>query len=230
MSFFRLPRYLMSSRQTASLVIIGLFTLCLATQAFSAPTQFVGTGNFYEYIPTPLGLSWDDSRAAAQGMTFMGVNGDLATIFSQGEQDFVFGLLTGVSTSVWLGGTDEAIEGEWRWVSGEQFWSGGESGGPVGGRYNNFFRNPNDPSVGEPNDFDGVEDRLAMFGPDTSQIGGTGIWVDLRNNPSCGSGRFTVCGYVVEYNKSPSTVPVPSAMLLFGTGLIGMVAWRWNRR
>ena len=40
----------------------------------------------------------------------------LTSIRSQEEQDFVFSLIS-YPYYPWLGGTDEDVEGEWRWVN-----------------------------------------------------------------------------------------------------------------
>jgi Lectin C-type domain len=43
----------------------------------------------------------------------------------------------------WLGANDIAVNGEWRWQDGAQFWQGAQTGNPVGGLYSNW-------SMGQP--------------------------------------------------------------------------------
>ena len=73
-----------------------------------------------------------------------------------------------------MGGSDEAVEGEWRWVegpeAGQQFWQGLAGGGPVNGAYTNW-------GAGEPNKF---------FGPGNPEnyahMRADGLWNDLPEN------------------------------------------------
>ena len=45
---------------------------------------------------------------------------------------------------MWLGGTDGAVDGAWRWPDSAQFWMGTSGGTAVGGLYENW-------DAGEPN-------------------------------------------------------------------------------
>ncbi|MGR0481983.1 MAG: thrombospondin type 3 repeat-containing protein [Candidatus Electronema sp. V4] len=92
-------------------------------------------GNAYQQFDAP--LSWNDAKSACEGL-----GGHLATITDQTENDWVSSnMWTGVDY-VWLGGTDQEQEGEWRWITGEP-WS-----------YTDWYPN-------EPNN-SGNEDHLMM--------------------------------------------------------------------
>lgn len=133
---------------------------------------FAEVGNFYtnttDFVP------WDVARVNAENAGLNGVpevTGHLATITSQAENDVVEALLTATS---WLGGSDDEVEGVWRWVvgpeAGEQFWQGLAGGTAVNGAYENW-------APGEPNQF---------FGPGNPEnfahLRADGLWNDLPNN------------------------------------------------
>ncbi|XP_013393354.1 low affinity immunoglobulin epsilon Fc receptor isoform X1 [Lingula anatina] len=80
--------------------------------------------SYYYYVSST--LSWDD---AANYCKKIHPQGHLATIQSQGENDFIAKLLPYGATS-FLGGHDRVQENKWQWENGETFnytnWSPGE--------------------------------------------------------------------------------------------------------
>lgn len=70
-------------------------------------------------------FTWHQAKTDAERR-----GGHLATITSQAEYDFILGLGILPATDYWLGGTDEAVEGVWTWVTGEPWsfakWRSGE--------------------------------------------------------------------------------------------------------
>jgi flagellin-like hook-associated protein FlgL len=130
---------------------------------------FDQTGNFY--TNTTDFTDWNTAKARAEAAELEGVpeiRGHLATITSQEENDVVFGLLTATS---WLGGSDNEVEGEWRWTegpeAGEQFWQGEVAGNAVNGAYTNW-------APGEPNQFFGAADP-----ENYAHLRADGLWNDL---------------------------------------------------
>lgn len=217
------PRFLAEGFFTlkrASTPVVTVFALLLSFGSSPALAVSIGpTGNAYEYIANT-DIAWTDANTAVLGMQYSGVTGHLATIFSQAENDYIQqSLLTGVIGSVWLGGSDAQAEGTWKWVTGQQFWQGGTNGmvGPDV-NYANWV------SANEPNNSGTGENYLSMYGAWVS--GGTqvqpGKWNDQVNNPAPGSDYYSIKGYVVQYDIV-TPVPVPSAVWLFGSGLLGLL-------
>jgi len=96
-------------------------------------------GHTYALCDGP--LSWNDAQAdcVAKGMR-------LARIDVDAENEWV---LTNAFAAVpasynmsdvwrWLGGSDVAVLGEWRWTDGAQFWMGGSNGSSISGLYSNW--------------------------------------------------------------------------------------------
>ncbi len=135
-------------------------------------------GHFYEFVNAGSLISWTAARDAAVARNYFGLQGYLVTVTSAAESSFVSSKLQGQG---WLGASDAAVEGEWRWVTGpeagQQFWQGVGTGSPVGGLYNNW-------NVIEPNN-SGNEDY--------GQFLLNGKWNDLPNSVA------SISGYVVEY-------------------------------
>ncbi len=150
-------------------------------------------GHYYEFVSSP-GITWTDANTAASARTYFGLQGYLATLTNQEEADFSGAQASGFG---WIGASDAAVEGEWRWVTGPEagtlFWDGTYSGTEV------TFANWNG---SEPNDWGSGEDYAHIADP--SVIRGSGVlgsWNDLSNNG--GGGPYASKGYVVEYGGMP---------------------------
>lgn len=161
------------------------------------------TGNFYELVTTQ--ETWANALSTSETMQLNGVNGHLVTITSQAENDFVEAIHLG--NVIWLAASDEAVEGEWRWMAGpetgQQFWQGNIGGSPVGGMFNQWDNN-------EPNDYQTGEDYATMW-----QGGG-----DWNDNGGPGNPGMTE-DYVVEWEGSdvlitPPTEPSQTTQTMYG--------------
>ncbi|MEM8525738.1 MAG: cadherin-like domain-containing protein [Bacteroidota bacterium] len=176
----------------------GALELTYIAKSRNSALYFKQTEHFYEYVP--FGTTWDDAARRAAARQINGIEGYLATITSQAENDFIFERLRG---NGWIGASDAAIEGEWRWVTGPEgrdengkgllFWLGeDEEGMPIEGTYSNWgvsrFSGVEPNNLGNEDYAHFVFDLLNFF--DESEIG---KWNDFsRNNPS-------IDGFIVEY-------------------------------
>ncbi|WP_273567340.1 C-type lectin domain-containing protein [Maribacter halichondriae] len=159
------------------------------------------TSHYYEFVSDP-NISWTDAEIAASNRTYFGLQGYLATLTSQAEADFSGSQAQGVG---WIGATDAAVEGEWRWVTGPeagtQFWSGA-----AGGTELTFaFWNSGEPNDYPDNGIDGQENYAHITDP--SVTSSPGSWNDLPNVTAT-SGAYSAQGYVVEYGGMVGDPPL----------------------
>jgi hypothetical protein len=89
------------------------------------------------YVVSPAPMSWQDARDWAES-----VGGHLVCL-SSAQEEVAVAQIVGPNREYWLGFTDEMIEGEWRWITGEPVlytrWQPGEpnegSSSPTGEDY-----------------------------------------------------------------------------------------------
>lgn len=149
-----------------------------------SPTLNPANGHYYQLVQT--NLSWVAAKAAAEAMTYLGVQGHLATITSQSENDFVKALVNHNTLDwVWIGGQQTPTcnptpAAGWGWVTGEA-WG-----------YTNW-------KGGEPNDDGGCEYHLMIHG--ASSASQHGYWNDLRPSGHWGT---TANPYIVEFTPPDS--------------------------
>ena len=162
----------------ATLQFLGAGTITVSP---TSPTIFYSsvTGNFYEKSTT--NKNFAAAKADAESRSLNGASGYLATVTSTAEFNYIKSK-GGLSSGIWLGASDSAVEGEWRWIggleNGQQFWQGGSGGSSVNGMWSDW-------NSGEPNN-SGNEDYL--------QITTGGKLNDLNGTQ--------VLTYVVEYTGS----------------------------
>lgn len=187
-----------------------------------------GNGNTYDFV-LDANASWDAARAAAQA-----AGGDLATIDTQAEQDFVESLLDSqfADTGSYWFGIRETTEGNWQHVNGQA----------VG------FANW---APDQPDNSQGVETVGAILwandadsAADPAMLARRGGWNDapVSGYPVAGlvnpPGDALRAGYLIEIaaddggNGGPGTaIPLPAAAYAFplGMGVAGFFYRRLRR-
>lgn len=141
--------------------------------------------HYYEFVT--ISITWSAARTAAAARTFSGLTGYLLTVTSPGENAFIASKLTATG---WMGASDAASEGTWRWVTGPEGLEAGGLGrnfynqgsGTVSGSYSSW-------AGGEPNN-SGNEDYAQFY------AGSAGTWNDLPD--------ITLPGYIAEYGGTAS--------------------------
>jgi hypothetical protein len=176
--------------------MIVLCFVMIVCNSFSA--QFVATNyNGHMYVITTNGATWNAAYTVATNY-----HGYLVIVNNSAENSFLYnsvnplGITTisgdgGGARYVWLGGTDEALEGTWKWVDGSTFYTAYT---PV--LYENWAKGGWYP---EP-DNAGPQNHLAMGLSDwpdgmsyPDSIGTTSMWNDVMGTCSL--------AYIVEFDN-----------------------------
>ena len=174
----------------AKLMLSGSLVALWVAAAHAAPVHFEGTGHYYEgvYVGGD-GIDWTDARNAAES-----AGGYLATVHSEGENDFIFELSLSAGLWMhsnqygpWLGGYQTAGSeepgGGWVWVTAEP-WT-----------YDNW-------RSGEPNNsllWQGLPENVLHLISDHNTSTPSPLWNDMPD-------LYLKRGYIVEYIPEPATL------------------------
>jgi hypothetical protein len=159
------------------------------------------TNHFYEYVSGT--VSWTGSKTAAEGRSYFGRAGYLATMSSEAENNFIWRIM---ANDAWFGASDDlaevnaskgttafasqaAVEGRWHWVTGPEKGTNFSIGNTpsitlVSGQYHKW-------APGEPNN-SGSENFGQFYSSNSGQ------WNDLPNT--------TLPGYICEYGDMPGDI------------------------
>jgi hypothetical protein len=153
-------------------------------------------GHFYELIDNGGTIDWTVAKNNAAAKSLYGLQGYLVTVTSSTENDFVS---EKINSNTWMGASDAASEGVWRWISGPEGLENSGAGRHFSDQFKTGFCSANQAqgingyfaawANGEPNDCGSGED-VAHF------IGSSGTWNDF---PYGGGVGF----YLVEYGGMP---------------------------
>ncbi len=150
-------------------------------------------GHYYRLVSQ--GRNWTEAKQEAEWSTHAGLQGHLASVTSEAENDFIAGL--GSVDGYWLGGFQApggSGPGEnWQWITGEVF------------AYANW-------NSGEPNNAGDEDENALIYNSNEGQ------WNDLPK----GEGA---AGYVIEYDNEIIAVAAPTADPTPGTIAVGREVW-----
>jgi hypothetical protein len=189
-------------RWLSLVVLLTVVGLVFSSMAHAAPVQFTN-GHYYEYV-REVGVSWTGAEAAVSSLSFGGLQGHLATISSQAENDFVTSLIPDINDeAAYIGAFRPGPNLDFVWVTGEPMnymnWSPGEPNGPT------------------------TEFYLMIWADSTLSIRPRGGWNDATN-----SGPE---GYIVEYAEpSLGWLGLAVGALLFARRYLAARAagvWAW---
>jgi hypothetical protein len=180
------------------------------------PIKWADNGNYYHLVLSATPLAWNDAKNQAEAAKFEGRSGHLATVTSQGENDFIKTLADG--NLVWLGGKLQSVRNPNATYSASWYWaSGPENGTPFSPCAQSTlpscqasFSNWDDSSPTVQPDMRGGEDSLVMFGehPQTTR---PGSWHDCPNS----GGGCSIYGYVIEFESNSRSFIQASSNLGF---------------
>ena len=121
-----------------SVLFILIVSFITVNKANAQPVLNPDNGHYYELVTVAVAaLNWSEARDAAAAMNFNGMQGYLATVTSQAENDFIVNNISAPDVEdlrIWIGGFQapgslEPDQG-WQWITGETWaytnWNDGE--------------------------------------------------------------------------------------------------------
>ena len=189
----------------------------------TAPVLNPANGHYYQFV-APL-VTFQQAFAAASSASYLGVPGHLVTIASDVENEFLSA--TFPRAAGWMGAIDEAVEGEWRWITGPEagqlFWKldhyaqlPGFGSYPVGTSYG--YEKWSRLSTGEQVEPNNIDTRSQPYRPENHGLFLSPYWIDFPAD-------FKQ-GYYIEY----SAVPEPNGFAILSLALAATLDGLRRRR
>ncbi|NBU16958.1 MAG: hypothetical protein EBS48_08095, partial [Actinobacteria bacterium] len=212
-----------SATITSSAVAPSRVTLTVSmaptNQTFGGRTwTYNSNGHYYAVLDSGGSFTQPTAVTNARSITVGGRRAYLATIQHSGENTTVRDLVP-ANNAAWIGGSDSATEGTYRWAGNDAYGIFRSAGAAFRNRYNNF-------SANEPNDSGGNEDWI--------EIGNSGTWNDC--GPGC-SRRYAIMEVDPVSTRSvtnidfarPLTATLGAARnLQLGSTFLGTSLWGTN--
>ena len=178
-------------------VVFNSSTINVGAKTFSltagSANYLASTDHYYDFVPSNL-ITWTTAKTTAESMTYFGLQGYLATLTAPDEAQIAGELSPGTG---WIGASDAASEGVWKWMTGPEvgltFWNGDVGGSAPAGIYSNW-------NNGEPNNA-GDEDYAHITDLSVTTIPGS--WNDLPENTAGQPSNYQAKGFVIEYGGMP---------------------------
>jgi len=173
------------------LFAVMILAIALSAGCVYAESEEV-TFNGHTYQRIDIETSWTSAKSYCEN-----IGGHLATVTSQQEDDFIYSVLVKPGkNNAWLGASDEAREGDWKWVTGEM-WT-----------YKNWDTN-------QPDNYLGAEHYLHMYHSTYPIALYPSTWNDTLID-----GRNAIGSFICEWDTDTSCNADESAATLYQTGLI----------
>jgi len=149
--------------------------------------------NGHTYAIFDKSLTWQEAKEYCESL-----GGHLVTITSKEEQNFIENLLdNGSKWFYWLGGTDEKVEGDWKWVTSET-WT-----------YDNWKNI-------SPSNFQGIEHYLAIINTKVTWWGSVynkGDWNDF--SPEGTNEELNSFGFICEWDYINENVNITNTDYIY---------------
>lgn len=201
-----------------------ILAITLTASAPGQPLQWIPhPANGHEYALNPeFGLSWHQHRQAAQAL-----GADLVVIETAAENHWLVTFFSRLvsNSGIWIGLSDAAVEGDWRWVDGTAPWNNWAAGEPnnccgtgIDADFGQMYIDEGLPGYGRWDDDNVMAPKSALYERPWTCAGAcpTLALAARRANPSLEYVAVAVAGppaspLVILASLAPGSVPIPGS-------------------